>query len=196
LEELRKQVPDATRVKDLADIACLSLRATWDRWHLAKLADSQEFSKLIRELGDSSSELNRNGRFPAAKVGQILGLLRRAGEVGVPTQKHMDAGAIRQLLDDLRQCLEDGDLIEASQVAACRFPGMIADEFKRVTGGLIKGLEAKPPTGWQADVSLNVLLCDLRPYSGDRRCRPYELFLFAAQKHLLEDKACPQTQLA
>jgi hypothetical protein len=28
----------------------------------------------------------------------------------------------------------------------------------------------------------------MKPYSGGRKCRPYELFLFAAQQRLLQDK--------
>ncbi len=188
LGELKKANWSAERFKELASGAGLMLRKMWEHWYLIRLGSAQGLSDLIGELKDSKSALNSADRFSTTKVAQILELLVRANELGKAEGASMEAGEIRQLLDDLKQRLEDSDLIAAAKVQAQRFEGTIADEMKKVAGGFAKGLQMKPPAKRHAQRALDDLLLELKPYSGERKCRPYELFLFAAQKHLLEDK--------
>ena len=137
--------------------------------------------------GLDSRDLNVSSKLPVAKIRKTLKLLRRADIAGRAKGESMDVDQLRHLLDDLRQGLRDPDLNAAAKVPALCFDGMIADEMKRVADGLEKGLRMKPPAKRHLKEGLNKLLSNLRPYSGERKCRPYELFLFAAQKRLRQE---------
>jgi hypothetical protein len=100
----------------------------------------------------------------------------------------MTAEQLRHLLDGIREGLKDPDLLAVAEVPTRNSGGMIADEMKRVADELEKGLRMKPPAKRHQKEALNKLLRDLTPYSGERKCRPYELFLFAAQKRLRQEK--------
>jgi len=149
--------------------------------------------RLRKKLDDARRildvrDLNAASKLPVAKIRHILKLLRRAEKAGRASGESIDVGQLRQLLDEVLKGLGAPDLITAAQVPGRFCDGTIADEMKQVATGLKKGLQMKPPSKRHARQSLNDLLRDLKPYSGERKCRPYELFLFAAQKRLRDDK--------
>lgn len=148
---------------------------------LAKLLDEARNSLDVRDLNVAS-------RLPVAKIRKMLKLLQRADKAGMTGGESMDAGQLRRLLDDIREGMQDPDLHAAARIPARYFDGMIIDEMNRVVTDLDKGLRMKPPAKKHLKESLGKLLRDLRPHSGERKCRPFELFVFAAQKRLLQDK--------
>lgn len=152
--------------------------------------DAKQLRKLLDEARKSLDvpDLTAITTLPVTKVRQILRLLRQADNAGKAKGEPMDAVQLRRLLDDVLRSLKDPDLIAAANVQAGFFSGTIADEMRRVTDGLEKGLRMKPPGKQHLKEALSCLLNELKPYSGVRKCRPYELFLFAAQNRLQEEK--------
>ena len=58
-------------------------------------------------------------------------------------------------------------------------PGM-----DKVAEGLERGLRMERVAPMDLEIVLEKLLSDLKPHQGAKKCRPYELFLFAAQNRL------------
>jgi hypothetical protein len=188
VKELNESYPSAEGIRERACCACLPLRTMWERWYLMRLAAVQKLSKLIAELGDSKSGLLRTDLSIADKVERLLKLLQWADDLGNPKEKFMEAEEIRQVLAELERNLGDPAFLAVANVPACRFTGTIADEAGRVADRLGKGLRMNPPAKQHLQEALDQLLCHLRPYKGTRKCRPFELFLFAAQNRLKQDK--------
>lgn len=205
--ELRRPDPDAARVRESADGAARSLRELWERWNLIQLARALDLGMLIRDLVGRYDEFGGTDHSIASKVEQALLhlqkgtdhsiadkveqallLLPRVDEVGRGREQAMTVCEIRGLLSELSQCLEAVALLPSSEATSYGGDRTIAVELTSVAGGLKRGLQAKAPAKRHAQDALNDLLQELKPYSGERKCRPYEIFLFAAEKRLRQDK--------
>ena len=188
LKELRKPDADIAHARKCAGKAGRSLRAMQERWYLIQLAGLLDLGNLIAQFGRWKNSLTSGDQSLTDRVEQVLQLLRRARDVGETSEQPMDGTEIRDLLNALWQVLQEANLREAAEVWSTRFGESIADVWKRVADRLKDGLKERQPAKRHARDSLNGLLQELEPYSGQRRCRPYELFLFAAQKCLWQDK--------
>ena len=162
-----------------------------------EMADSTEpfmdAGRLRKALDDARKslnvrDLNAASKLPVVKIRKILKCLRWAQKAGRAEGESMTAEQLRHLLDGIREGLKDPELLAAAEVPTRNSGGTIADEMKRVADELDKGLRMKPPAKRHLKEALTKLLADLRPYSGERKCRPYELFLFASQKRLRPEK--------
>ena len=186
LAELRKTPPREETVKQLAKSAREGLTKFCERNYLVRVVKAQECGKLIFELGSRSGVLSPSEQFPEEKIEHLRKLLQHAVEsVQNPDLEPME---IRATLNELRGKLADPSLLKAANVDATRFSGSIATEMSRVAEGLERGLQKERVSLSDAEQSLEKLLSDLKPHKGTRKCRPYELFLFAAQNKLWREK--------
>lgn len=183
LLELRKPEPQAESVKKLADCACASSRTMLELLYLKELVSVMDFSKLFEVLEETQRARNGEDTVSDTTIGRILELLQRISEVCGSGEAPPSAPELRHLLEQLRD-----SLTEVSKDQSGSFAREVVDELKGVANGLKKSLKTRQTSKKRAQQALADLLSDLQPYSGDRKCRPYELFLFAAQNQIRIDK--------
>jgi len=119
------------------------------------------------------------------EVGELLGRLMKIlkSENQSLTVEELHA----RLSEIIKLCRELGTEIKASDISSGSIKAL-EGLLESTSAKLEKGLTPTPPEKGVSRQMLEDLLSELSPYSGSRRVRPYELFLFASQNGLLKDK--------
>lgn len=170
-------------VKQVAKATHEELKKFCDRIYLAKVVGVQEWRSLTLMLEIFSKLTSTSESYPIEKIKVLHNLLLQT-EVSVQNS-NFEPTEIRAKLNEISE-----NLAEASTLLKAAEAGMvvIAEEMDKVAGGLNRGLRMEANLPMDLEFALEKLLIDLKPLKGARRkCRPYELFLFAAQNKLCRE---------
>jgi hypothetical protein len=186
LTELRKTPPNSEAIEESAKIAREGLKKFRECIYFEQVVKAQGLRKLITELGSRSNALLPSEQFPAEKIERLHTCLKQTVES--VRNLNFEPNEIRALLNRLREDLAQTSLLEVTKVQANSFRGSIAEEMSRVAEGLERGLQTERHLPLDMELSLEKLIFELRSHKGARKCRPYELFLFAAQNRLCREE--------
>lgn len=182
LNELRKTPPNSKSVTHLAKSAREGLWKFCDRMYLFRVIKAQGWGNLMAELGSGSGSLCPSEHLPAEKIEELRNLLEQTAESFQNLE--FDPAEMRTKLNEICEHFLDRSLQKAGNVTSSHFSGTIAKEMSRVAEGLKRGLQTERILQSDPELALDCLISELKPHKGARRCRPYELFLFAAQNKL------------
>ncbi|MCB1130213.1 MAG: hypothetical protein KDN05_03730 [Verrucomicrobiae bacterium] len=187
-EELHTETPNPDTVKKHAEVARAALHEMWERWYLIRLIRMQNLGALIRKLEAVSSKEDQ-AQAPAGRNNSLLESLRQVQSLSKVADETATVTEVRKLIEKVVKVLEDSALSMAGPSPTHPEASTVTQgDLEKVVKGFVTGLQVKPTAKRHREVALSKLLCELHPYSGPRKCRPYELFLFAAEKGLLRDK--------
>jgi hypothetical protein len=179
LKELRKMPAKEESVKQVAKAAHDELKKFCDRIYLAKVVGVQDWHSLTLMLEIFSKDTSES--YPIEKIKVLHNLLQQT-KVSVQNL-NFEPTEIRAKLNEISD-----NLAEASNLLKAAEASVLAEEMDKVAKGLDRGLRMEANLPMDLERALEKLLIDLRPLKGARRkCRPYELFLFAAQKRLCRE---------
>lgn len=187
-KELHMEMPDPESVKKQAEEARGALHGMWERWYLIRLIRMQNLAALIRKLEAVPSKVDQ----AQALAGQNNSLLESLRQVQSPSKvadETTTVTEVRESIEKLVRVLEGAALSRADPSPTHpETPAVTQGDLEKIVKGFVTGLQVKSSAKSNRGESLSSLLRELRPYSGPRKCRPYELFLFAAEEGLLRDK--------
>lgn len=182
LKGLRKTPPEREAVKSIAKVVNVELGKFCERIylaHLTKVSDWWAMALHIRSILSMAGNLE----LPQSKELQaVLDFILQTEElVGNP---NLDPAGVRTALEKLHKKLTQ---------ASSRFktqPNMlvIAEEMDKIAGNLERGLQTQRLKPMHLGSALEDLILSLKPSKAARKCRPYELFLFAAQNSLCREE--------
>ncbi len=189
LKELRKPQANEKSVKLVGRAAHDELEKYCQRTYLVRVVQVQGWSQLISELG-ALSEVKNGDQLPLGKIQNLHNRLKNIEESVqnlnfVPMEIRADLNALREEFEQTSISLRETKLRPIVQ--------SIGEQMDKIVESLKRALQSGPFAEQDAanesklKTALDDLLRDLKPPKGVRKCRPYELFLFAAQKGLLRD---------
>jgi len=185
LKELRKPQANEKSVKLVGRAAHDELEKYCQRTYLVRVVQVQEWSQLMSVLG-ALSEVENGDQLPLKKIQNLHNRLKNIEESVrnldfVPMEIRADLNALREELEQTSISLRETEF------------QFIGEKMDKIVESLKRALQSGPFAEQDAanesklETTLHDLLRDLKPPKGVRKCRPYELFLFAAQKGLLRD---------
>jgi hypothetical protein len=177
---LKGERPNIVVINEHAAAITALLLPIQEEWLLFSLEDLLEWSQVERAIASISD-------FPAAETNtgadQLIASLRDAMGSRNPSDS---AEATRTRLVRIKGLTRQlAPLIRKSH-AVLEEAIRLADRLEKIADNIENGLNPKPPSKRRTGEATKKFLDDLAPYSGSRRVRPYELFLFAAQKGILK----------
>ena len=178
-----------------ADEARIEIRKFWDWWNLRNLVHRRALSRLHDAIEDFPDQN------PSRKKGRPSGketTLRHLQKVSMAVDAPFDPTAavyLRELLNQLvilleQQCQPE-NVVPLKQE---HFEKKIVTQVTSFAATLRERLQMKPPTPSRSAENLADLLQRLRPTEA-LRCRPYELFRFAAERQLLDKQLIRKRKL-
>ncbi len=193
LKELRKTPPEREAVASSARAAKEELGKFCERMHLAHLVKVQDWWTMALHI-QSILSMAMAGSFelPQSKELQaVLDLIRQTEElVGDP---NLEPAGVRTALKKLHSKLTQA----SSRLEAHPSLQVIAAEMCKVAANLEESVRAERPKPMHLGSALENLIISLKPSKEARKCRPYELFLFAAQnRHCREELVRKRSDLA
>ena len=185
LEEMQKAQPYSVRVVKFARQAAESLRATWEHWRLVQLTAVLGLDTLTLDLNRMLDTLGSEHVNVREKVGQLSELIDQVRKFGETCSRSADVGQMLGVFEPILEALRDGSVLLASTFP---FDRKLKNRLDRVIKRLAEGLNPKLPGKRHIRAAMTKLFMEALPYDGERKCRPYEIFLFAAQNQLQSDK--------
>lgn len=195
IRTLRTAGPDLQAVREDAGKAAQVLKPFLDYlrycewWRVLDVNQTRtELERVSTDL--NSTEVSAEGDQLVMSRNSRLELIEHLG-VGASFAKDFANGQhsshYAKFQKQLSQCaLMVADSFRAAGPSVALSKLVVAlDEISQSTDAELQVPTVSKKTKW---IEVDELLKKLTPYSGDRKIRPYELFLFAAQEHLLEDK--------
>jgi hypothetical protein len=184
LEELRKTPPERETVESIAKVANVELGNYCERMHLAHSVKVQDWRAMALRI-QSILSMEKAGSFeiPQSRELQVVLELIRQTEESLQNQKLEPAGGrsvIEKLLKKLTQV--------SSRLKTQPTLRVITEEMNKIAGNLEDALRSQRLKPMHLGSTLEDLIHSLKPSKAARKCRPYELFLFAAQNRLCWDE--------
>jgi hypothetical protein len=189
LKMLRKPAAKMKSVNEALTTAREELKKFCERDYLARIVRVQKWNLLIDQLGMLSRDPSPSERFPAEDIKNLCNLMKQVEESTV--NPSFEPAVIRAQLHEIHVKLsEHSALVQRIEEQ------IIAEQMDKVAEGLERGLRMEYQMPMDYELALEKLLSDLKEHTGTRRCRPYELFLFAAQNgHCRKDLVRKRTSL-
>lgn len=181
LKEMRRTPPIPQSVKKVVKSATEELKTFLDRLHLVQVVRPQHWSTLIAQLQPLSGHQMLTGPVAEERMKELHKLLCQT-EKSIK-KPDFDPKAIRSSLEEIRT-----KLAETSATLKAPEAELFADEMNKVAESLERGLRPSGVARGDLEIALDRLLTDLKPHPGAKKCRPYELFLFAAQNRLCREE--------
>jgi hypothetical protein len=176
--DLKAEPRDPEAVKQSAREAVRLLALTSEAWYLKRLENVQHFPGLTYWL----EQFREQGLPEVGEMVTRLGALLKSDPTSAePGELRIRLTGIRDHAQSLRQAIQPP---AEGQTAVSNLTALL----ETVTDNLTKGLQPQPLEKRAAKQKLHDLLEDLSPHTGSRRIRPYELYVFAFQQGLLQDK--------
>jgi hypothetical protein len=180
--QLQMESPDIKEIKNLAKGISSRIRGIHEKQYLEKLDDCQPLAELKQTLQKWSSwqELFGFDNY-LARAATLIELLGsgKPGEAAEASRARL--GHISEQCIELRKIIFDTEGLS-------NLMKQPADLLERVSRNLNRGLNPPQLKIMDRREMLERLIEDLSPYSGPRLVRPFEIFLFAAQRGLLRDR--------
>jgi hypothetical protein len=191
LKELRKTPPEREVVKSVAKDAKVELGKFCERMHLAHLAKVPDWWALALHIRPILA-MAETCEIPHSKDLQVvLDFIRRTEES--VQNPNLDPAGVRTALEKLHKKLTQ----TSSRLKTQPNMRVIAEEMDKIAGNVEKGLRTQRLKPMHLGSALEDLIHSLQPSKAKRKCRPYELFLFAAQNRLFRDELVrPRSHLA
>lgn len=178
VDELRKPTADPKTIKQLAKEAHADLQLFSQRRFLQKLVPIQRWDILTPVLVEYVNHPDPLKRSSNGDANDILELVERATDLAADAE--FEVTELRSTLERIWQTLET--LTASLPPAEYASLNKEMDQAARI---LKRGLQAENASSNDPEMALEKLLHDLTPLSTSRKCRPYDLFVFASQKRLL-----------